>query len=427
VLKPGSIRGSSKINFTKKVIDGLPAPTTGRTYVYDSSTPGLALCITAAGTKTFYSYRKVNGKPERVRLGGKTRCWPQVTIEEARDEALRIAGKATDGNTPNNTRRAEKGLPTLKDVFDEFILAPTRTRAKRPKSAKTEKDYRYQFDKFLAHWAELRLSHITRDDVEKLHNSLGKSSGFYMANRVLALVKVLFNFAIAQGHPIINPAARLSPFEEISRERFLQPEELPKFFAAVDAEPSEKIRDFIYLALYTGQRKSNVQAMRWEDLDLDRKVWRIPQTKTGKHEVPLSAPAMEIILRRQEIKEGDYVLPGRHGDGHLQDPMRQWRDILTKAGVKDLKIHDLRRSPGSWQTAAGASTQVVGKTLGHVRPETTAIYARVNLQTVRDSVDAAGAAMLATVAAAKAGAKPEKLKEVKGKRKHITLTEKPGE
>lgn len=393
-------RAKSKVNFSKKVIDALPIPAIGRTYTYDASTPGLAVCVTSAGSKTFYSYRKVNGRPERVRLGGKL-CWPQVTIDEARDEALRIAGKATDHQTPNNARRAERGLPTLREVFDAFIVAPTRTRAKRPKSPKTAKDYRYQFDKFMAHWADVRLSTITREDVEKLHNSLGSSSGFYMANRVLALVKVLFNFAIAQGHPIINPAARLSPFEETSRERFLQPDELPRFFAAVDAEPSEKIRDFIKLALFTGQRKSNVAAMQWQDIDFPRKLWQIPQTKTGKHEVPLSPMVMEILDRRKESADGcKYVLPGRHGDGHLQDPMRQWRDILTRAGVKDLKIHDLRRSLGSWQTAAGASTQVVGKTLGHVRPETTAIYSRVNLATVRKSVDAAGAAMLATVAAA---------------------------
>src|SRR5258706_15672759 len=205
---------------TKRAFAPLLSPATGRVYVSDASTPGLALCTTATGTRTFYSYRKVNKRPERVRIG----TWPHTTIDNARDEALRIAGKAADGNTPNAVKRAVRELPTLKEVFDLFIVAPTMTKAKRPKAARTVKGYRYQWDTFLTHWADLRLSHISRQDVEQLHNSLGKSSGFYMANRVLSLVKSLYNFAITQGHPIINPAARPSPFEEDSRDGFLQPD-----------------------------------------------------------------------------------------------------------------------------------------------------------------------------------------------------------
>jgi integrase len=414
-------RANSRINFTKRTIDELIPPATGRTYVYDVATPGLALCITATGSKTFYSYRKVNGRPERVKIGR----WPAWTVERARDEALSIAGRGVDGATPNDSKRAERGLPTFGEMFELFILEPTRTRAKRPKSAKTVEGYRYQFATFLTNWKERRLSDISRDDVERLHAKLGQDHGSYMANRVLSLVRAVFNLAIDKRHPVTNPAARLRPFAEHSRERFLQADELPKFWAALDSEPSDKVRDFIRFALFSGQRRGNVLSMKWADIDMERGVWTIPQTKTGRHQVPLSQPAMDILRRRFAAKDSsgpldkatglhgpsEYVFPGLHGSGYLKDPMRQWRGVLKRAGIADLRIHDLRRSLGSWQTATGANTAIVGKTLGHSRPETTAIYSRVTENTVRQSVDVAAAAILAAAQPVTPAAKS------KGKRK----------
>ncbi|HUE70596.1 MAG TPA: site-specific integrase [Pirellulaceae bacterium] len=393
-------RAKSRVHFTKKVIDELPVPAAGRKYIYDAATPGLALCIQPTGSRTWYVYRKVNSRPEREKIGR----WPEWTVDQARNEAQKIAGRNVDGVTGNDAKRAKRGLPTLKEAFDVFIVLPTRTKKKRPRSAETIKGYRYQFDHFLSAWHNRRLDQITREDVEALHLKLGTDSGHYLANRIVSLVKAIYYSASKPERPVANPAAGLTTFAEESRERFLEADEMPRFWAAVEAESSEKVRDFIKLALFTGQRKTNVLQMKWADVDLARGLWIIPQTKTGRHEVPLSAPALEILNRRKAAADGsEYVLPGRHGREHLKDPMRQWRSILSAAGIQHLRIHDLRRSLGSWQTATGSNTAIVGKTLGHVRPETTAIYSRVTLQTVRESIDTAGAAILAA-----ATAKPRK-------------------
>lgn len=389
-----TINGKTKpvrLNFTKEAIHRLVPPAEGRTYIYDAKIAGLAICTTAAGTKTFYHYRKLNGKPERIRLGP----WPDLTIDQARRQATSHNGAIAEGKNPAIKMRIGRNAPTLGEVFVTFIELPTRTKAKRPKSLITIKGYRQLFDSCLSDWRDFKLSTITKTAIEKLHNQLGLERGHYMANRALELLRALFNCAIDLDLYSTNPAARLRGFEEKSRDRFLHADELPKFWKALEAEPSEKIRDFILLALFTGQRRSNCLAMRWVDIDFDRAEWNLPQTKTGSHKVPLTAEAIKVLKRRRESKgDGEFVFPGRHGHGFLTDPMRQWRGILKRAGIDNLRIHDLRRSLGSWEAATGASLNIIGKTLGHSRPETTAIYSRLETAPVRAAMEAATSAIL---------------------------------
>lgn len=393
------------------------APDSGRrVYHYDQKIPGLAVCVMPTGTKTFYVVRRIGGKMEFYRLGG----WPDLTVENARNLASRINGKVADGINPADNRRADRRVQTLGDAFTDFIALPARTKEKRPRSAKTLHDYRQQFSAYLEPWRHRRIVQICRADVEALHNDLGAKNGFFTANRVLGLLKAIYNAAIDAGYTGPNPAAGVRRFEEHSRKRFLQADELPKFWAALEAEPSEKIRDFVKLALWTGQRRGNVVAMKWSDVNLERAVWNIPQTKTGQHEVPLPSPALEILRRRLLSREtsgpadpnntakrlpSEYVFPGLHGHGHLQDPMRQWRGILERAGIEDLRIHDLRRSLGSWQSKTGASLTIVGATLGHTQAQTTMIYGRLDNDPVRAAMETATSAIMAAAMPAKPKAK----------------------
>jgi integrase len=398
-------RTRHQLNFTKAGIEALAAGGDRREYHYDAKIPGLAVCVSPAGGKVFYVVRRVGTGVEFIRIGG----WPETTVEQARTEATRINGKIADGINPADTKRKAREQATIGSYFAEFVERPTRTKAKRPKGERTKHEYRLLFNQHLTAWENRKLGSIDRPEIEALHNRIGESTPF-AANRVLALLKGMFNSAIDDELINHNPAARIKPFEEASRSRRLHPDELPKFWKAVEDEPSEKVRDFVLLALFTGQRRSNVLAMLWRDVNLKRGVWVMPHTKTGRHEVPLSQPAIAILRRRAADKDtsgpvnpldttqrlpSDYVLPGRHGHGHLRDPMRAWKAICERAGIGDLRIHDLRRSLGSFQTDLGASRAVVGALLGHVREETTAIYGRIGMEPVRDSLNATTAAILA--------------------------------
>lgn len=390
-------RASDRIVFTKTAIEELTPPASGRRYVYDAKLPGLTLAVFSSGVKVLYVYRKIDGKPERIKLAR----WPEIGVEQARNMAAQILGVIAGGGNPNETRRTKRSAPTLREAFDAFILLPTRTKAKRPKAARTVKEYRQQFECYLSEWHGRRITKLARREIEKRHNEIAKDNGLYIANRVLGLIKAIFNTALEDGTIQANPAARLREFEEQTRDRFLQADELPRFWAALNAERSEKMRDFIKLALFTGQRRSNVAAMRWEQINFAAEIWRMPHTKTGRHEVPLSAEAMTILKRRKRDSESEWVFPSHHGGGHVKDTSRAWRAILKRAGIDDLRVHDLRRTLGSWQTKMGASRPIVGKLLGHSREETTAIYGRLDMEPVRDSVREATAAIMKATKAKK--------------------------
>src|SRR5439155_7000503 len=191
-----------------------------------------------------------------------------------------------------------------------------------------------------------------------------------------------------------------------SRDRFLQSDELPRFLQALAAEPNDVVRDYVMLSLLTGARRDNVLSMRWKEVSLPRAEWRIPLTKDGTPQtIPLMAEAVIILERRKQAAavNGIFVFPGAGKTGHLVEPKGGWRRILSRAGIEDLRIHDLRRSLGSWQAKTGASLAIIGKSLNHKNTQTTAIYARLDLDPVRDAMERATNAMLAAGAKRPAG------------------------
>ena len=206
----------------------------------------------------------------------------------------------------------------------------------------------------------------------------------------------MFNFAIRQGWEHPNPCRAVKKFNEESRQRFLNADELKHFFKTTADEESETIRDQILLSLLAGSRSGNTLAMRWEDLDLHERTWTVIGAEAKRARplvITLADQAVEILERRQG-NGSPYVFPGRGKTGHLVDIRVGWRRILARAGLEDLRPHDLRRTMASWQAALGASLPIIGRSLGHQHPRTTQVYARLDLDPVRQSVSMAAKAML---------------------------------
>lgn len=377
-----------KINFTKSSLESLANPSKGkRGYYYDIKTRGLGISITHSGTKTFIVYRWLNGKPERITLGR----YSDLTIEQARRMTAEVNATIARGENPNDRRRKEREETTLGELFNEYFYRHAKL---HKKSWKEDED---QFKRYLTKWSKRKLSGINRADIQKMHQQVGRENGAYAANRLLALLSILFNKAGEFGlWDKTNPVIGIKKFREQSRDRFLQSDEFPRFFQALGEEPNEDIRDYILLSLLTGARKSNVLAMKWEQINLSRKEWRIPETKNGTPQIiTLPKEALTILKKRQNrLQNHYYVFPGNGKKGHLIDPKRGWQRILARAGIQDLRIHDLRRTLGSWQAKTGASLAIIGKSLNHKSPMTTAIYARLDLDPVRESVEKATKAML---------------------------------
>lgn len=387
INRSGSTSVARKFHFTRESIDALPLPTNGqRAYYYDAKVRGLAVAVSALGKKTFILYRKVTGRPERITIGPYT----DLSIEQARNRADEMNGSIASGTNPAAHRRQVRDEMTLGELFDTFLELHSK------KHKKTWSDDIGVFNRHLAGWKLRKISTIRKMDVVALHSRIGRTRGKYAANRVIELLCAMFNKAHDEWEwEGTNPAASVQAYPERKRDRFLQGDELPAFFNSLAQELNETVRDYVLVSLLTGARRSNVEAMRWSEISWSRATWTIPETKSGEPvTVALSPVALRILETRHAASTAEWVFPGRGKTGHLVEPKTAWKRILKRAGLSDLRLHDLRRTLGSWQAATGASLPIIGKSLGHKSLGATQIYARLDLDPVRAAVNRATDAML---------------------------------
>lgn len=377
------------INFTKANLEVLPSPATGRAEYQDSKTPGLKIRVTPSGAKTFSVVKRVRGgQPLRVTLSR----FPEMSIEQARRQAAVILAEIAEGGNPAEVKRAIKGELTFADLFDEYLKRHAYIHKKTGKQ--DEQRYKQYLEK---PFGKKKLSSITKDEITKLHASITSDGHPVVANRVLALLSSVFNRGIEWSITQSNPCLKVRRNKEVSRDRFLASDELTSFFTALNAEPNHTIRDYIWMSLLTGARRANVLAMQWSEINFIDGTWRIPETKNGTPQnVPLLKAAMDVLkVRRITIADEEpFVFPGIGKTGHLVEPKKVWANILANANIAALRIHDLRRTMGSWQSMTGASLAIIGKSLNHKSVQTTAIYARLDMDPVRNSMSTAADAML---------------------------------
>jgi integrase len=375
--------------FTEQRIARLPCPKNGqRSYHYDSETRGLAVAVSPAGKKTYVLYRKIAGRPERITIGPVA----DLSVKQARNRADELNGDIARGENPASNKRRIRDEATLKEVFAIYL----EQHAKPFK--RTWADDEAMFNFHLSPWHFRKISSIRKQDVVMLHARIGRASGPYAANRVTELLSSMFNRAREWGWSGENPASGIKAFREEKRERFMDGAELKAFFQSLAEELNTTIRDYLLVSLLTGARRGNVQAMRWQEINWERGTWRIPAEKAKEGEsinLPLSPMVLRILENRKEHSTGEWVFPGTGKTGHLVEPKTAWKRILTRAKLNDFRLHDLRRTLGSWQAATGASLPIIGKSLGHAAGSSaTAIYARLDLDPVRASVNKATDAMI---------------------------------
>jgi len=377
----------AKVNFTKAKIEGLPLPAKGWTYHYDLKVQGLGIGVGSTGKKSFILYRKINGIPERITLGR----YPDLTIEQARGKASEINSAIAKGANPARIKRGERAELTFNDLFEEYL-----ERHSKP-NKKTWDEDKAKYDNNLAKpLGKKRLSTIDRASIAAIHSAITKEGYPAKANRIKTLISSIFGWGISAGLCQANPALGIRLNREYSRDRFIQRDEFPRFFQALADEQNDAMKDYFLLSLLTGARRSNVLAMQWKDVNLKSGEWYIKETKNRTPQtVTLSPEALTVLRNRKPSEPTTFVFPGKGSTGHLIEPKKGWKRILERAGIDDLRIHDLRRTLGSWQAKTGASLSIIGKSLNHKNPSTTAIYARLDLDPVRESVNTATSAMMA--------------------------------
>jgi len=398
---------ANKISFTKKVLDKLPLPPVGKRVDYfDTTTNHLTLRVSHVGTKAFVLYRKIDGIAERLTLGR----YPTMTIDQARRMVAPHNGSIAVGQNPAEEKRSMRQESTLGEVFARYMVEYA-----KPRKKSWEIDEQ-RYNVHLVHWQNKKLGLIKKQHVQKLLTHIAENQRFIegvdklgrrkvkkvggkgASNQILRLLRKVFNQAIDWGWEGDNPCTRIKEYKSQSRDRFLEGDELPKFFEALGEEPNTVARDYILASLLTGARRTNVLEMRWDQINLERREWLIPETKNGESQrLPLISAMLTLLKDRKAEADGsEWVFPSHGSTGHLTNPDKTWKRVLARAGIDDARgtwLHDLRRSMGSWQANTGASLSVIGKSLNHKNVNTTAIYARLAMDPVRESMEKAAGAM----------------------------------
>jgi integrase len=401
---------------TQKAIEKLK-PGKNRLQFMDDELTGLGVRVQPdSGEKTFFWSARIQGKLRFRKLGP----FPAVSVEQARLDAQKLIGIASawkrdgyQGPDPFETKPKAKraSVPTFKELTEAYIARQVRGEANHPERA--EADLRGRLKTHFTDWMDRNIDSLTIEDMLQVKNACGKHH--IAANRCVELIRRIFNWSAGSKDGNVNfwrvgnPAHSVSLYEEKSRDRFLQPEEMIRFEEALEEEPCQDLKDFLVLSLDTGARKLDVFSMRWPDIQWERCLWSIPRTtKSGEaYDAPLESLSVKILeRRRKEIPDSSvWVFPGVGKSGHLMDLKKPWQAFRKRANLPDVHIHDLRRTRASYQAIAGQSLQTIGRTLGHKSMQSTEVYARLQTQAVIDAKAAGTAKMRELMAEAKRRAK----------------------
>lgn len=353
---------------------------------------GFGVRVYASGAKKFVLSYRASGRKRLLTVGD----YPAISRDKAEDMAAAYRLQIGEGGDPvlenrysvTATKAAPKPNLTAKKTVAALCDAYLSLHASKKRSGDTDERLIRLFVR--PAWAKLRVDTLTRAQVAMLHAQVSmKTPG--QANRLLAVIKTMLNKAKIWGfvpENYGNPALGVQMNHEESRERFVTPEELPRLATAIEQEPDIRMRAALWLFLLTGARKSELLKARWEDVDLVRRDLRIPNPKQGKpHVYPLSTRAVEVLHQLPRFAGNPFVIVGNKAGQHLVNISKPWSRVRKRAELSDVRLHDLRRSVGSWLAISGHSLLEIGKVLGHSSPKTTQIYARLTDHVARIALE----------------------------------------
>jgi integrase len=396
---------------TKTRVDTLPAGSV----LWDIDVRGFGVRRQRRDAVYILKYR-ANGKQRVYTIGLHGSPW---TVEKARIEAQRILGEVAKGTDPSLLRSKMKAAPTLAAFARRYLEEVSDTH----KKASTARGDRQLLDRrILPRLGSRKVAEIDRGDVAGLHAAMKGTP--ILANRALSLLSHMLNYATDRGErpdgP--NPCRKVKRYQEHSRERFLSEAELGALGAAIaEAEtigvpwhpnphkkvkhaPKEENRHIkidsyaaaaLRLLLFTGARLREVLNLKWENVDFERGVLFLPDSKTGKKTIVLNAPALAVLNGLDKI--GPYVIAGERFDKPRADLKRPWALVRLCAGLEGLRIHDLRHTYASFGAGGGLGLPIIGKLLGHAKASTTQRYAHLDNDPLRKAAEAIGGRIAAAM------------------------------
>jgi integrase len=410
-------------NITKSSVDALKCPPgKDREILWDIGVRGFGVITFRNGGKVYCAQYRKDGRSRRTSIGEHGRLTP----EDARKLAKVVLGAVESGADPIAERRAARAVRTFGEVADDFLKLHVAAKRK----GRTLKEYTLTLkNNVLPFIGAKRIVELRRTDVAKLH---GKQASIpYQANKALSVVSAIWNWAAKRDEVTFadNPAKGVERYREQGRERYLTSEELGRIGVALaegetiglpysvdETRPKAKhapkpdkrrtkLDPFaaaaIRLLILTGARRREILDARWDHLDFERGVLRLPDSKTGKKPIYLSAAAQAVLASVPRVAGNPHIIAGAVDGAPRADLKKPWAAVCKAARLRGVRLHDLRHSFASFGAGASLGLPIIGKLLGHSQPATTHRYAHLDADPIRRAVET----ISATISAAMNGGK----------------------
>jgi len=367
-----------KARLSKSLIEKLPL--LNRDYlVADTEVPRLKLKVTPAGNISFLlRYRNADGVEKKYKLSN----FPDMSVSLARNTAAVLLNNISAGEDPAEERAQRRHGLTLNELYEQFM----REHAQYHLRQTTVRNYTQIYGAYIENGIGKKpLLAISRNDVLDVHRSYSETP--YVANRVVAFIKRLFNWAnengLHQDRP--NPANGVKPYKEHQVERLLSEEQTIRLADALhqvrlERPATEASINTILFLFFTGCRRSEAMRMKWDDVDLERRTVAFIGAKSGDRKQAMSRALLDWLVELKSRSSGAYLFPGAKEGEPIKDIKKTWQLVRTRAGLPDFRLHDIRHNVLSDIAAANdiATAQDVG---GHKSIRSTMRY--IHARTVR--------------------------------------------
>jgi integrase len=372
-------RGESR-KLTDRSIGSLDRPQKGPRILYDSRLPGFGIRLTSGGSNAFILNYRFEGRERRITIGS----FPAWTVLAALQQARKVRRDIDLGSDPLEEREQRRTAPTVRDLFERY--ASEHLPNKAPRSAA---DDRSMWTKeILPHLGSRKVTDVRPSDCDELHRMIAETRPV-RANRIMEVFRKALNLAIRWEWIERNPASGCRRSVEQKRHRYLSRDEIGQLLIALNSHPCRTSADALLFMLLTGCRRGEALSARWEQFDIQKRVWTKPSSETKQrreHRVPYSASVAEILGRRRVKTDGAYIFPGRLG-APLGEVRKTWTTVCRQAQLDGVRVHDLRHTFASLVASSGQSLLVVGELLGHSTAQTTKRYAHLYDETLRSAAE----------------------------------------
>lgn len=370
-------------------VQGLSCPPGKAKEVYrDQAITGFCVEVQRSGAKTYaLKYRDPNGGQRQYRIGGVA----DLTFAEAKREATRIRSRVVVGKNPAEERKVERTVPTIAQLSARYL--------EYARSYKRSADIDERFIRLhlLPKFGSRRINQLDQTEVlEWLQASVRGGYAQATVNRWQVILSHMLRMAKVWGlaGSEVNPLEGVKQKDPCNKvERFLTADETRRLRKAVEQSPNFMLAPIVALLLMTGCRKRELLDAKWDEFRLDQRIWRIPTSKTGKpRHCPLSDDALAVLRSLPGPDLSTYVVPNPKTGRPFGSIFNAWNSARIKAGLPDVRIHDLRHSMASNMANSGESLLVIGEILGHSQPRTTMRYAHISNESLHRAANAAAAA-----------------------------------